>query len=91
MKERYEKELRPALMEQFHYDNVMQVPKLEKIVINMGVGEAVADSKKVDVAANDSVSTIDIYGRLRLNIRSCCQTLPRLPGTEPATKTLIGI
>ncbi len=53
MKERYEKELRPALMEQFKYDNVMQVPKLEKIVINMGVGEAVADSKKVDAAASE--------------------------------------
>ncbi len=53
MKERYEKELRPALMEQFKYDNVMQVPKLEKIVINMGVGEAVADSKKVETAANE--------------------------------------
>ena len=53
MKERYEKELRPALMKQFKYDNVMQVPKLEKIVINMGVGEAVADSKKVDAAASE--------------------------------------
>ena len=53
MKERYEKELRPALIKQFHYENVMQVPKLEKIVINMGVGEAVADSKKVETAANE--------------------------------------
>jgi len=53
MKERYEKELRPALMEQFGYDNIMQVPHLEKIVINMGVGEAVAESKKVDAAASE--------------------------------------
>jgi large subunit ribosomal protein L5 len=53
MKERYEKELRPALMEQFGYDNIMQVPHLEKIVINMGVGEAVAESKKVEAAASE--------------------------------------
>ncbi len=52
-KERYENELRSALTEQFGYKNPMQVPKLEKIVLNMGVGEAVADSKKIQNALAD--------------------------------------
>lgn len=43
----------PALMERFKYENVMQVPRLEKIVINMGVGEAVNDNKKVMQAAEE--------------------------------------
>jgi large subunit ribosomal protein L5 len=47
---RYVKEVRPKLIEEFGYKNPMQVPKLEKIVINMGVGEATADQKKLDSA-----------------------------------------
>jgi len=50
LQERYEAEVRPALMQEFGYKNPMQVPKLEKIVINMGVGEAAADQKKLDAA-----------------------------------------
>jgi large subunit ribosomal protein L5 len=53
MQERYEAEVRPALMKEFGYQNPMQVPRLDKIVINMGVGEAVQDSKKIDAAVND--------------------------------------
>src|ERR1700746_228771 len=49
----YETTVRPALMEEFGYKNPMQVPRLEKIVVNMGVGEAVQDSKKVEAAAHD--------------------------------------
>jgi large subunit ribosomal protein L5 len=52
-KQRYEAEIRPALTTEFGYKNPMQVPRLEKIVINMGVGEAVADSKKIDAAVRD--------------------------------------
>ncbi|KAA8389304.1 50S ribosomal protein L5 [Acetobacter tropicalis] len=48
--ERYENELRGKLREQFGYKNVMQVPRLEKIVLNMGVGEAAGDQKKLDAA-----------------------------------------
>lgn len=48
--ERYENELRAKLREQFGYKNVMQVPRLEKIVLNMGVGEAAGDQKKLDAA-----------------------------------------
>jgi large subunit ribosomal protein L5 len=51
--ERYETVLRPALMQEFGYTNPMEVPRLQKIVVNMGVGEGVQDSKKVDAAVGD--------------------------------------
>jgi len=44
---------RAAMLEKFKYSNVMQVPKVEKVVLNMGIGEAVNDRKKVESAAND--------------------------------------
>ncbi len=50
MQRRYNDEMRASLREQFGYRNVMQVPRLEKIVINMGVGEAAGDQKKLDAA-----------------------------------------
>jgi len=53
LQELYETTVRPALMQEFGYKNTMQVPHLEKIVVNMGVGEAVQDSKKADAAASD--------------------------------------
>jgi large subunit ribosomal protein L5 len=53
MRELYEKEVKPNLIEQFGYKNAMEVPRIEKIVVNMGVGEAVQDSKKVQAAAKD--------------------------------------
>jgi large subunit ribosomal protein L5 len=53
LKEHYDKVVRPGLMKEFGYANVFAVPKLEKIVINMGVGEAVQDAKKVDAAAKE--------------------------------------
>jgi len=53
MKTHYEKVVRDALQSKFQYPNVMQVPKIEKVVLNMGVGEAVNDRKKVESAAND--------------------------------------
>ncbi|MBP2002645.1 large subunit ribosomal protein L5 [Paenibacillus shirakamiensis] len=53
LKERYLSEVSPALVQKFNYTTVMQVPKIEKVVINMGVGEAVANSKVLDAAVND--------------------------------------
>jgi large subunit ribosomal protein L5 len=53
LKQHYEKVVRPGLQERFNYKNPMQVPRLDKIVINMGVGEAVGDSKKVQAAAGE--------------------------------------
>jgi large subunit ribosomal protein L5 len=50
LQQRYLSEVRGKLQEQFGYANAMQVPKLEKIVINMGVGEAAGDQKKLDAA-----------------------------------------
>ena len=51
--ELYETTVRHALMQEFGYKNAMQAPRLEKIVVNIGVGEGVQDSKKVEAAAND--------------------------------------
>jgi len=53
LKEKHKNEVVPALMQRFGYQNVMQVPKLEKIVVNMGVGDAVADSKALDAAMEE--------------------------------------
>jgi len=50
LQKHYVEKVRPALQAEFAYKNVMQVPKLEKIVINMGVGEAAGDQKKLDAA-----------------------------------------
>jgi large subunit ribosomal protein L5 len=53
LKTRYREEILPALREQFDYDNVMQVPGLTKIVVNMGVGEAARDGKLIEGAIRD--------------------------------------
>jgi large subunit ribosomal protein L5 len=53
MKTHYEKVVREAMQKKFAYKNIMQIPRIEKIVLNMGVGEAVNDRKKVDTAAGD--------------------------------------
>jgi large subunit ribosomal protein L5 len=53
LKQRYTDEVIPALKEKFNYSNVHQVPKIEKIVINMGVGEAVQNSKILDAAVKE--------------------------------------
>jgi large subunit ribosomal protein L5 len=53
LKEKYLNEVVPALTEKFGYKNVMEIPKLEKVIINMGVGEAVGNPKVLDAAVND--------------------------------------
>ena len=55
LKEKYTKEITPSLMEKFEYTSVMQVPKVEKIVINMGVGDAVANAKNLDKAGQKPI------------------------------------
>ena len=52
-KEKYQNETKPALMEKFNYSSVMEVPKLDKIVINMGVGDAVQNPKALDTAVEE--------------------------------------
>ncbi len=53
LQEQYEKTIRPELMKQFAYGNVMQVPRLLKVTLNMGVGEALADKKIIENAVGD--------------------------------------
>lgn len=53
LKEKYEKEVIPALMKRFGFKNPMQVPKIEKVVINIGVGDATQNAKLLDAAVND--------------------------------------
>ena len=53
LKTKYREEIVPALKKEFSYSSVMQVPKLEKIVLNQGVGSAIADKKLIDVATNE--------------------------------------
>ncbi|EJL37601.1 ribosomal protein L5 [Caulobacter sp. AP07] len=53
LKSEYRARIRAAMKEQFAYTNEMQIPKLDKIVLNMGIGEAVADSKKAQTALKD--------------------------------------
>jgi large subunit ribosomal protein L5 len=57
LKDRYRKEIVSALMEEFGYRNVMEVPRLRKIVVNVGLGEALQDIKALDAAARD-ITTI---------------------------------
>ena len=53
LKDKYASEIVPALKEKFQYDNIMEVPKLVKIVVNMGLGEAIANPKAMDAAVGD--------------------------------------
>ncbi|ABY35590.1 MULTISPECIES: 50S ribosomal protein L5 [Chloroflexus] len=53
LREKYQKEVVPALMEEFKFKSIMQVPRLVKIVVNVGVGEAVQNAKAIEAAVND--------------------------------------
>ena len=56
LKERYRAEIVPALMEEFDYENIMQVPRLEKVVVNVGAGEALQNAKSLDAISQDLVT-----------------------------------
>ncbi|MCG8402773.1 MAG: 50S ribosomal protein L5 [Firmicutes bacterium] len=56
LKDKYRSDVVKAMMEKFGYKNVMQVPRLEKVVVNMGVGEAIQNSKIIDAAVNDMMT-----------------------------------
>ena len=53
LKAKYENEIRPALIEKFNYSSVMQAPKIDRIVLNMGVGDATTNSKNLDEAVEE--------------------------------------
>src|SRR4051812_50223336 len=53
LKERYEKDVVPALRKEFGYTNVMAIPKIQKVVVNMGLGEATQNAKIIDTGADE--------------------------------------
>jgi large subunit ribosomal protein L5 len=57
LREKYENDIRPALVREFNYTTPMQAPRLNKVVVNIGVGEAIANAKALDAAAKD-VATV---------------------------------
>ena len=59
----YDKSIRAKLTEKFGYDNVMQVPRLDKVVLNMGVGEAVSDRKKAENAAAAGAGAMILFNQ----------------------------
>jgi len=67
LKEKYKKEVVPGLMEHYGYQNVMQVPRLEKVVLNIGVGEAIQNAKALEAAENDLMA---ISGQHPITTRS---------------------
>jgi len=68
--ERYKSEIISKMMETFSYKNIMEVPKLEKIVVNMGVGEAATDSKILDMAVKDLETITGQKAQIRLAKKS---------------------
>ena len=86
LEEHYLTAVRPALIEKFGYANAMQAPKLEKIVINMGVGEAVRDSKKVEHAARE-LAAITGQSRLSLVQRRPMRLLNYARGCQSAVRS----
>ena len=68
LKTRYAEEIKPALLDQFGFDNAMQIPRVVKVVVNMGVGEAARDSKLIDGAVRD-LTTIGLQSSV-LTVRA---------------------
>ena len=95
LQERYDSEVKPALMQEFGYKNALQVPRLDKIVVNIGVGEAVQDAKKIDAAVNDphyartaksiarSIATEDGAAEVAREVDRLLQRGARRPTSDP--------
>ena len=87
LKEQYQSEMVDALIKKFGYKNIMEVPKLDKIVINMGVGEAKDNAKVLDSAVRDlelitgqkAVTTKAKKSVANFKIRDVCRSVVRLP------------
>jgi large subunit ribosomal protein L5 len=73
LKERYRQEIAPALRQEFTYANPMQIPRLVKIVVNMGVGEAARDAKLMDGAVRDLTAITGQKPQVRRATRSIAQ------------------
>ena len=71
LKARYQDEIKSSLMDQFAFANVMQVPGVVKVVVNMGVGDAARDSKLIDgVAVNGSAALVGLVASLARKLQS---------------------
>ena len=75
LKTKYNNEVKHQLQEKFQYENVMMIPKFEKIVVNMGVGEAATDSKAIDGAVRDLPASPSLPSACAL----VCRSAARLP------------
>ena len=84
----YEEKIRGTMREKFSYKNVMQVPKLEKVVLNMGIGEAVNDRKKVENAAND-LSLISVQRPIITKARKSIATFKLRDGMSIGAKVTL--
>ncbi len=73
LKDRYNEEIKPALMRRFGYSSVMQAPRIEKVVLNMGVGEAKQDSKVLDAAQSQLATIAGQKPNVRLARKSIAQ------------------
>ena len=73
LKQRYQDEIAPGLREQFAYDNVMQIPGVVKVVVNMGVGEAARDAKLIDGAVRDLATITGQKPQVRRATKSIAQ------------------
>ena len=60
LKERYEQDIVPALMKEFNFGNVMRVPRVKKVVLNIGLGEAIANPKALESAEKDFTKIISL-------------------------------
>ena len=88
LREIYEKEIVPELVKEFGYKNVLAVPKLTKIVLNMGVGEAVSDKKKLDAAVAD-LTAIDAQKAIKTRAKKSIATYRLREGQEIGTKVTL--
>ena len=72
LKEKYVNEVQPALIEKFNFTSPMQAPKIDKIVLNMGVGDAVSNSKNLDEAVEELKLIVWLVGLI------CCTELEKM-------------
>ena len=90
LKERYQKEVAPALKKEFGYSNVMAVPKIRKIVVNMGLGEATSNAKLADVGAEEMGKITGQKAVVRRSTKSIAQFKLRAGMPVGAMVTLRG-
>ncbi len=88
LKDRYKKEIAPALMKEFSYKSVMQVPRIEKIVINAGVGDATQDSKNIDSVYNE-ISVITGQKPIKTKAKKSLATYKLREGQEIGVKVTL--